>query len=131
MKPVPAGNFERDEPYFPGPGRHGQCTLDPSHLQHVDSARAERYRPAYRYGMNEPAVEIVEAVDLDGRQQPGYRAGCHDGRDEGAAGKPARRRVLDASRDTVERQLQVRETCGLECVFEELAQRLDRMQVGP
>jgi len=124
---VPARDLERDQAHLPGPGRDRERALDPADVQHVDGTGAERDRPADRDGVDEAAVEIVRAVNLDRGQQAGHRARRHDGRDERAAAEPARRRVLDAGRDTVERQRQVGEVPGGETVGEEPVQRLDRV----
>jgi hypothetical protein len=52
VKPVPARDLERDQPYFPRSRRNGEWTFDMPHLQHVDGARAERDRLADRDGID-------------------------------------------------------------------------------
>ena len=65
MKAVPAGDLERDKAHLPRPGRDRERALDPADVQHVDGAGAEGDRAADRDGVDEAAVEIVRAVDLD------------------------------------------------------------------
>jgi hypothetical protein len=129
VEPVPPGDLERDQPYLPRPGGDRQRALDPAHLEHVDGGGAERDGPPDRDRIDETAVEIVGAVDLDRREQPGHRAGGHDGRHHRPAAEPARARGLDAGRHALERQFQVREVAARQRVAQNAPQRLERVQV--
>jgi hypothetical protein len=129
VEPVPPGDLERDQPHFPRAGGDRQRALDPAHLEHVDGGGAERDSPPDRDRVDETAVEIVGAVDLDRRKQPGHRAGGHDRRHQGPAAEPARARGLDAGRHALERQFQVREVAARQRVAQHAPQRLERVQV--
>jgi hypothetical protein len=129
VEPVPPGDLERDQPHLPRPGGDRQRALDPAHLQHVDGAGAERHGSPDRDRVNQAAVEIVGAVDLHRRQQPGHRTGGQDGRHHGPAAEPARARGLDAGRHAVERQFQVDEVAPRQRAVQHVPQRLERMQV--
>jgi hypothetical protein len=133
VEPVPPGDLERDQSHLPHPGGHLKRALDPAHLQHVHGAGSQRDGPAHRDRVDQAAVEVVRAVDLDRRQQPGHRAGGHDGGHHGPAAEPARARGLDAGRHALERQFQVGEVAPGQRGGQQPAQRLERVQVraGP
>jgi hypothetical protein len=130
VKPVPAGDLERDQADLPQPLRRGQRALDPAHLQHVDAAAPERDRPSHRDRMHQPAVEVVLAVHLDRRQQPRHRARGQHGRRQWAAGEPARAGPLDAGRHAVERQPEFGERAHRQPALQHRPQRPERVQVG-
>ena len=131
MEPVPPGDLERDQPHLPRPGGDRQRALDPAHLEHVDGTGTERDGSPDRDRVDQPAVEIMGAVDLYRRQQPGHGARGHDRGHHRAVGEPARGRVLDAGRHALERQLQVGEGLAAEHLGQQPAQRLQRVQVRP
>jgi hypothetical protein len=125
VEAVPPGDLERDQPYLPRPGGDRQRALDPAHLKYVDGAGTERDGPPDRDRVDETAVEIVGAVDLDRRKQPWHRARGHDGRHQRPAAEPARARGLDAGRHALERQFQVREVGARQRVAQHAPQRLE------
>jgi hypothetical protein len=129
VEPVPAGDLERDQPHLPRPGGDRQRALDAAHLQHVDGARAQRDGSPDRDRIHQAAVEVMGAVDLDRRQQPGHRARGQHRRHDRAAAEPACARGLDAGGDALERQLQVREVTPGQRVSQRAPQRLEGVQV--
>jgi len=129
MEPVPPGDLERDQPHLPRPGGDRQRALDPAHLEHVDGTGTERDGSPDRDRVDQAAVEIMGAVDLYRRQQPGHRAGGHDGRHHRPAAEPARARGLDAGRYALERQFQVGEVAARQRAVQHASQRLERVQV--
>ena len=130
VEPVPAGDLERDQPHLPGPARHGQRAFDPPHLQDVDGAGAQGDGPADRNGIDQPAVEIVLAVHLHRREQPGHRAGGQYGGHDRPGGEPAGAGPLDAGRDALEGQLEIGELLPGQGALQHAPQWLDGMQVG-
>jgi hypothetical protein len=131
VEPVPPGDLERHQPHLPRPGRNGQWTFDPAHLQHVDGAGAQGHGPPDRDRVDQAAVEVVLPADLDRRQQPGHRTRGHHRGYHRPAGKPARGRVLDAGRHALEGQLEVGEVLPGQDARQQPAQPLQRVQVGP
>jgi hypothetical protein len=130
MEPVPPGNLEGHQADLPRALRHRERALDPADLKHVHRRGAERHRPADRDGVDEAAVEIVLATDVDGRQQAGYRARREYGRYQRPGAEPAGAGALDARGHALERQLKVGEVAGGQHLLEHLTERLDRVQVG-
>jgi hypothetical protein len=124
VEPVPPGNLERHQAHLPRPGRNGQWTFDPPHLQHVDRAGPERNSPPDRDRVDQAAVEVVLPVDLDRRQQPGHGARGHHRGHHRPAAEPAGRRVLDAGRHALEGQLEVGEVLPGQDARQQPAQRL-------
>ena len=132
VEAVPPGDLERDQAHLPGAAGHRQRALDPAHVQHPHGAGAQRHRPADRDRVNQPAVEVVPAVHLHRGQQPGDRARREHGRHDRPVAEPPRGGILDAGRDAVERDGQgwAKRAAG-QGVVQHVAQRLDRVQVGP
>jgi hypothetical protein len=129
VEPVPAGDLERHQPHLPRTGRDLQRALDPAHLQHVDVAGAQRDGPPDRDGIHQAAVEVVGAVDLNRRQQPGHRARGEDRGHQRAAAEPVRAGRLDPGGHALERQPQVGEVLAGQGLGEHAPERLERMQV--
>src|ERR1022692_4027588 len=129
VESVPAGNLESDQADLPRAAGWRQRTLDPAGVQDVDTAGAKSDGTPDRDGIDEPAVEVMLAVDLDRRQQPRNGAGGqHSGHDRPAA-EPARAGALDTGRDAVKGQLKVGEVVRRQHLGQRAAQWLDRVQM--
>src|ERR1022692_2589263 len=109
VESMPASDLKGNKAHLPWTAWHRQRTLDPAHVQHVDSAGAQRDGPADRDGMDQAAIEVMFAVDLDRRQQPWYGAGRQHGRADRPAAEPARAGMFDAGRNAVKGQLEIGE----------------------
>jgi hypothetical protein len=129
VKSISPGDLEGDKAHLPRSARYRERALDPADLQDVDGAGTERDSPSHRDGMDQAAVDVMLAVDLDRREQARHGAGGQDGGHDRPGAEPPRARSLDAGRDAVEGQLEIGEIVPGKRVLQHVAQRLDRMQV--
>jgi hypothetical protein len=128
---VPPGDLERDRRDLPRPGRRAQGAVDAPDVQHVDRLRPEGHGPADGDAVDEPAVEVVLAVQFDRRQQAGDGGGGEHRRDQRPIAEPVFRGPFDAGRDALEGDVELGEGVHREVIGEQVAQRLPRVQVRP
>src|SRR5258708_11540587 len=126
---MPASDLEGNTANFPRTAGHRQRALDPACVQHIDDASTQGDGSANGDGIDEAAVEVVLAVDLNRWPQPRHRTGGQNGRDDRPAAEPPRASAFEAGRNALNRQLKITAVDSGKHVVQNAAQRLYMLDV--
>ena len=126
---VPARDLERHQRDLPRPARRLERAVEAADVHDEDAVGAERDGAVDRDGVDDAAVDVVLAADLDRRQDARHRRAGEHGVDQRAVDEPVLGRALDRRRDALEAHRQVLDQRDRQRLGERRPQRVVAVQV--